>query len=119
MKLVDKGMGDLFGTEPHRLHRRNSKKTSKAAAYSVNSKGLEYMVLKAINEYGLDGCIADDLLEQFPRKPYSSITARFSALEEKGLITSGPDTRPSRADHQQDVRRSTMLGRMALTENQS
>lgn len=109
----DEPVPDDFGTEPRKLHRRDDPETSRAAAYKVNSKSLEFMVLQAIAGYR-DGCIQADLLARFPYKPYSSITARFAALEEKGLITTGPDMRPGPSDSLQQVRRVTALGRSAL-----
>jgi hypothetical protein len=113
VKLVDEGMADLFGTEPHKLHRRDGPQTSKAAAHAVNTKGLEFLVLKTIGDYS-DGCIQDDVLDSYPHKPYSSVTARFKSLEEKGMITTGPDTRPGKAGKEQQVRRVTEFGRRIL-----
>jgi len=106
------GMKDLFGdqpfgTDPHTLHRRDSPLTSRAAAYSVDTTKLEKLVYDAIRAYGAAGCIAADLLAQFPHKPYSSITARFRALEDKGLITCGPDTRERAGHRAQRVMRAT------------
>jgi hypothetical protein len=74
-----------FGTDPHKLHRKESPDTSVEAAHSVDTTALEQMVYEAIREHP-QGCIADDLLSRFNRYPYSSITARFRGLIDKGFI---------------------------------
>jgi hypothetical protein len=94
-----------FGTDPKHLARRTSPSTSKEAAESVDTTRLEGMVYSAIFDYGSSGCISDELLDEFSHYPYSSITARFSALERKGYITCGPDTRTGKSGRQQRVMR--------------
>lgn len=74
-----------FGTDPHKLHRKDSPETSVEAAHHVDTTALEQMVYEAIRQYP-NGCIADELLSQFSGYPYSSITARFRALIDKGFI---------------------------------
>jgi hypothetical protein len=76
---------NTFGTDPHKLYRNESPATSREAAYSVDTTALEQLVYEAICTYP-DGCIADELLERFNHYPYSSITARFRALLDKGFI---------------------------------
>ena len=102
--MKDVETGDLFGTEPRLLHRREARRTSKIAAYEVNTSKLERQMFNAICAYS-DGCIADDLIETFSDLSYSSITARPSALERKRLIVRGPDTRTGSAGKQQLVMR--------------
>lgn len=63
------------------------------------------MVHEAISRSGRDGCIAADLLSQFSYLPYSSVTARFCALERKGLIVRGPDKRQGPSGRAQFVMR--------------
>ena len=75
-----------YGTAPQKLHRSDSPSTSIEAAYSVDTTTLERMVYEQIKLAGDEGLIADDLLNMFSDFPYSSITARFSALERKDLI---------------------------------
>lgn len=100
-QLYDSG----FGTPAHQLHRSDSPSTSVEAAYAVDTTKLEQMVFEAIKGF-TSGCIADDLLKRFsPPYPYSSITARFSALERKKFITCGPDKRVGRSGRQQRVMR--------------
>jgi len=102
--------GDLFGTEPYKLHRRVSPDTSVEAANSVDTSKLERMVYEAIKSFGPNGCISDQVRERFPGLPYSSVTARFSALQEKCLIACGPDKRKGRSKRNQRVMRAQCFG---------
>jgi len=105
---------DLFGTDPYILYRHGAPETSVAAAHAVNTGKREREVLKAIS-YFPHGCISDEVREVFPgNTPYSSVTARYSALENKGLIRRGPDTRTGRSRKEQMVMRLTSLGREQL-----
>jgi hypothetical protein len=97
----------LFGTDPHILHRRGGPETSEDAAYGVDTGKLERMVFDAVSAYGTRGCIADDLLEDHPYLPYSSITARPSSLEAKNLIVRGPDKRTGKSGKDQFVMRKS------------
>lgn len=74
-----------FGTDPHKLRRNDSPETSFEAAHHVDTTSLEQLVFEAIGTYP-EGCIADELLDRFSHYPYSSITARFKALIDKGFI---------------------------------
>jgi hypothetical protein len=94
----------VYGTDEHKLRRNEDPGTSHAAAESVDTTRLERMVHEAIAQR--DGCIADDVLAAFPGFAYSSITARFSALERKQLISCGPDKRKGRSGRSQRVMRS-------------
>lgn len=96
----------IYGTEPFKLARAASPGTSTAAACSIDTTALERMVHEAIDRHGAAGCIADEVLDEFPGYAYSSITARFSALERKGLIACGPDRRKGRSGRGQRVMRS-------------
>ena len=75
----------FFGTEPFKLARLNDPTTSHEAAQAVDTTRLEKMVYEAIKSHP-DGCISDDILDMFPNFPYSSITARYRALLDKGFI---------------------------------
>ena len=97
----------FFGTDPRFLHRKGSPWTSIRAAYAVDTNKLEQMMYEAICGYGKRGCIAQDLIDQFPWLPYSSITARPSALERYGLIVRGPDERTGKAGVGQLVMRKS------------
>jgi len=96
----------VYGTEVNKLVRKTDPQTSKDSANKVNSTFLEEMVHKAIKEYGEIGCVADDLLDKFSDFPYSSITARFAALERKGYIQCGPEKRAGRSNRGQRVMRN-------------
>ena len=75
----------FFGTEPFKLVRNQDPTTSHQAAQAVDSTKLEQMVYEAIKSFP-DGCISDQILEMYPNYPYSSITARYRALLDKGFI---------------------------------
>jgi uncharacterized protein YwgA len=82
---MKQSMERFFGTEPFKLARLNDPTTSHEAAQAVDSTKLEKMVYEAIKSHP-EGCISDDILDMFPNYPYSSITARYRALLDKGLI---------------------------------
>ena len=75
----------FFGTPAFKLVRKEDPVTSHQAAQGVDSTKLEKMVYEAIKGFP-DGCISDDLLAMFPQYPYSSITARYRSLLNKGYI---------------------------------
>lgn len=79
-----------FGTDPRKLVRRHDPDTSHEAAQSVDSTRWESRVYKAICAFGRDGAIQDEILTEiagtYGHVPYSTVTARFKSLEEKGLI---------------------------------
>lgn len=79
-------MSDLFGTDPHLLVRTNDPDTSHEAAYNVDTTKLEAMVYETICSFGVRGCISDEVRALHPGYPYSSITARYRALLDKGFI---------------------------------
>ena len=78
-------MERFFGTEPFKLVRNQDPTTSHQAAQAVDTTKLETMVYEAIKSHP-EGCISDDILSMFPNYPYSSITARYRALLDKGFI---------------------------------
>ena len=82
---MKQSMDKFFGTEPFQLARNEDPDTSKDAAKKVDTTKLEQMVYEAIKSFP-DGCISDEILEKYPQYPYSSITARYRALLDKGLI---------------------------------
>ena len=82
---MKQSMEKFFGTEPFKLARLNDPTTSHEAAQAVDSTKLEKMVYEAIKSHP-KGCISDDILDMFPNYPYSSITARYRALLDKGFI---------------------------------
>ncbi len=76
----------VFGTDDYKLFRPDSPETSKQAARSIDTSRLEQLVYETIKGYGASGCISDDVRATHPTLAYSSVTARFKALAEKGLI---------------------------------
>jgi hypothetical protein len=82
---MKQSMERFFGTPAFKLARREDPVTSHQAAQLVNSTKLEQMVYEAIKSFP-DGCISDEILQMYPQYPYSSITARYRALLDKGLI---------------------------------
>ena len=78
-------MERFFGTEPFKLVRKEDPTTSHQAAQAVDTTKLESLVYEAIKSHP-DGCISDEILAMYPNYPYSSITARYRALLDKGLI---------------------------------
>jgi hypothetical protein len=99
-------MTEQYGTDPIELYRAGDPDTSAEAAHSVDTSYLERIVHKAIAASGAGGCIAADLLAKFAHLPYSSVTARFAALERKGFITCGPDKRIGPSGRSQRVMRA-------------
>ena len=75
-----------FGTDPRKLVRADAPDTSIEAEESVDTSRLEGMVYEAIRKFGKTGCISDEVRALFPNYPYSSITARYRALLDKGFI---------------------------------
>ena len=78
-------MERFFGTEPFKLVRNQDPTTSHQAAQAVDTTKLESLVYEAIKGFP-DGCISDEILAMYPNYPYSSITARYRALLDKGFI---------------------------------
>ena len=82
---MKQSMERFFGTPAFKLARREDPTTSHQAAQVVDTTKLEQMVYEAIKSHP-EGCISDQILEMFPNYPYSSITARYRALLDKGFI---------------------------------
>ena len=82
---MKQSMDRFFGTAPFKLVRKEDPVTSHEAAQVVDTTKLEQMVYEAIKGFP-EGCISDQVLELFPQYPYSSITARYKSLLDKGFI---------------------------------
>jgi len=108
-----------FETDPKTLHRREGPATSIEAAYALDVTEREIQALTAIASFGSAGCISDQVREYcgtvFQTQYYSSVTARWKALEEKGLIERTGDKRPGASSRQQMVMRITTTGLIRLT----
>lgn len=107
--MSDAPQDDMFGTEPHKLVRTEDPGTSHAAARSVDTGRWEQRVLETIQSFP-NGCIQDDVLNSLTRRfgqlPYSTVTARFKALETKGLITYTGEKRKGNSGRPSRVRRA-------------
>ena len=82
---MKQSMDRFFGTPAFKLVRKEDPTTSHQAAQGVDSAKIENMVYEAIKGFP-DGCISDEVLQLFHQYPYSSITARYKALLDKGFI---------------------------------
>jgi len=97
---------DIFGVTPlFKLFRKNDPQTSFLAAEKVDTSRLQQLVYEAIKGHGELGCISDEVLMKFPTMPYSSVTARYKALLDKGLIEI-TGTRTGRSGRMQRVMRA-------------
>jgi len=82
---IKESMERFFGTPAFKLVRKEDPTTSHQAAQKVDTTKLESLVYEAIKGFP-DGCISDEILEMYPNYPYSSITARYKSLLDKGFI---------------------------------
>tara|TARA_R110002074_G_scaffold392050_2_gene577266 strand:+ start:597 stop:917 length:321 start_codon:yes stop_codon:yes gene_type:complete len=74
-------------THTRTLYRTDGLDTSKEAAYSLGDVSkMENRVLNVITKHREEGCISDDVREELSDYSYSSVTARYRALKDKGLI---------------------------------
>lgn len=96
----------IFGTMWRKLYREQDPHTSKDAAKQVDTNRLERIVYAVVCAHP-QGCIQDDVLRALPDMPYSSVTARFSALVRKGLIEPTGETRAGKSGRQQRILKST------------
>lgn len=90
-----------FGTILAKLFRKNDPQTSFEAAEGVDTTKMEKLVYEAIKSFP-DGCISDNVIEMFPNLPYSTITARYKSLHDKGFIEI-TGTRKGKSGRQQRV----------------
>jgi hypothetical protein len=82
---MNETIGRFFGSPAFKLVRKEDPTTSHQAAQSIDTTKLESLVYEAIKGFP-EGCISDQVLEKFPQYPYSSITARYKSLLDKGFI---------------------------------
>lgn len=104
----DDMFGMPFGTDPKKLVRTDDPGTSRAAAYGVDTGRWEQIVYEAICSFGRKGAIQDDIIAwvttNYGVQSYSTITARFKALEEKRLIMYTGDKRKGNSGRYSRVR---------------
>lgn len=89
-------------TPAYKLVRKNDPHTSYAAANNINVNQMERIVLHTIDMFE-DGCISDDVLQTIPQYRYSTVTARYKQLKEKGLVIVDGTTRKGASGRQQLV----------------
>lgn len=77
--------------------------TSREAFESVDATALEALVLGVIERFGPGGCISDEVRARLPGLAYSSVTARFRALLDKGLVVDSGMRRRGRSGRSQRV----------------
>ena len=102
---MKKSMDRFFGTPAFKLARKEDPVTSHEAAQAVDTTKIEQIVYEAIKGFP-DGCISDEILDMYPQYPYSSITARYRALLDKGFIEI-IGTRVGRSGKKQRVMKAT------------
>jgi hypothetical protein len=102
---------DMFGTDPKKLARAGDPSTSHAAARGVNTARWEERVLDIIKGFRERGCTQDEVIDaihyKFGSVPYSTITARFKALQDKELITYKSKKRKGKSGRLSRVRVAT------------
>ena len=54
--------------------------------FKIQASQMEKIVLGVIDSFGETGCISDQVQYALPQYRYSTITARYKALKEKGLV---------------------------------
>lgn len=104
-----------FGSIWKKLVRRNDPDTSHEAAQAVDTTKLEALVYEAIRSFGPAGCISDQVRDKFPSLPYSSVTARYKTLLERGFIEETGERRKGHSGRSQRVLRAVQP---ATKENQ-
>ncbi len=100
--LFDEKVIDFIQTPAYKLVRNNDPSTSHAAAEQLDVSKMEKKVLQTINMF-LDGCISDDVLDRMSHFRYSTVTARYKQLKEKGLVIVDGTKRKGRSGRQQLV----------------
>ena len=73
-------------TPAFKLARSRDPSTSHDAADKLDVNKMERIVLAAITSFGSSGCISDDVLNILPAYRYSTVTARYKQLKEKGFV---------------------------------
>jgi hypothetical protein len=97
-----------FGTDPRKLARRHDPSTSHEAAGHVNTARWEKRVYIAVCKHKTNGATQDQIIDmihnRFGSVPYSTVTARFKALQDKKLITYTGEKRKGKSGRLSRVR---------------
>ena len=96
-------MNDLFDTPAYKLVRTNDPSTSHDAAEQLDVSAMERIVYRTIESFGNEGCISDDVLDLLSHHRYSTVTARYKQLKEKGLVKVDHRKRKAESGRQQLV----------------
>ena len=101
-----------FGTWVGKLYRKDSPQTSVDAAMSTNTETLEEIVYKILVDSGSKGMISDEVRDVCQKKynihSYSSVTARYRALYDKGFLAYTGEKRKGKSGKQQRVMHATL-----------
>ena len=106
MEFFDRARGSEIGTtDPKKLARRDGPETSKQAARSINATRLELLGFGVIKASGINGVISDDVRRALAHHDlsYSSVTARYKSLREKGWIRLTGERRRGQSGRNQNV----------------
>ena len=79
-------------TNPKTLRRNLDPYTSHESAEKVDTNRMEKIVWSVIDSFGENGCISDQVQYALAEYRYSTITARYKALKEKGLVVTDERT---------------------------
>lgn len=73
-------------TNSKTLRRNTDPFTSHESAEKVDTNRMEGIVYAVIDSFGETGCISDQVQYALPEYRYSTITARYKPLKDKGLV---------------------------------
>ena len=79
-------MDNIFDTPAYKLVRNQDPSTSHEAAEKLDVNRMEKIVYDTIDAFGTKGCISEDVLGMLHEYGYSTVTARYKQLKEKGLV---------------------------------
>ncbi len=100
---MENQMNDLFDTPAYKLVRRDDPDTSHDAAESLPVSDMERIVADTIARFGATGAISDQIVDALPHLRYSTITARYKQLKEKGIICVDDRKQKAESGRQQHI----------------
>ena len=90
-------------TNPKTLRRNLDPYTSHESAEKVDTNRMEKIVWSVIDSFGENGCISDQVQRSLKEYRYSTITARYKALKEKGLVVTDGTYKRGRSGRKQQM----------------
>lgn len=93
----------MLDTPAYKLVRNDDPVTSHEAAEKLDVNRMEAKVYEVIKRYGEEGCISDQVLFVLEYYGYSTVTARYKQLKEKGLIITDGRKRKGKSGRNQLV----------------